>query len=119
MLAVGFFSWWYGAGWRLVFRNVQKRLSKTIATFSVPTLSRTLFSPWRRIVAAPGAGIEAQFRAMGDNLVSRAVGFTVRLFVLVAALISLTVITIVSLVQIVVWPFIPPAIVVTFVVGLL
>ncbi len=119
MLATSFITWWYGVGWKLIAKSVQKRLDRTLASFSVPTLARTLFSPWKRIVTSPGAGIAAHFQAMGDNLVSRMVGFTVRLMVLLAAMVSMTVIAVTGVVQIVAWPLVPVLIPVFIVVGLI
>jgi len=110
-LAVGFFSWWYSIGWVILVKNVQKRLSNTLAMFSVPSLMRTLFAPWKRIVTNPGAGLSAHLSAIGDNMVSRAIGFTIRLFVLLAALVSMLLIMAIGIVQIVLWPLIPLAIV--------
>jgi hypothetical protein len=110
-LAVGFFSWWYSAGWATLSKNVQNRLNNTLAMFSVPSLMRTLFAPWKRIVTNPGAGLAAHLSAIGDNMVSRAIGFTVRLFVLIAALVSVIIVATVGIVQIALWPFIPLAIV--------
>lgn len=75
--------------------------------FSVPSLMRTLFAPWKRIVTNPGAGLNAHLSAIGDNLVSRAIGFTVRVFVLIAALVSIVIIVAVGVVQIVLWPLVP------------
>jgi hypothetical protein len=111
MLAIGFFSWWYSTGWMILAKNVEKRLQKTAAMFSAPSLMRTLFAPWKRIVTNPGAGLSAHLSAIGDNMVSRAVGFTIRLFVLLAALISLVLIAVIGLVQIIVWPLVPFAVV--------
>lgn len=111
MLAVGFFSWWYSAGWRTLAKNVRKRLQKTSAMFSVPSLTRTLFAPWKRIVTNPGAGLQAHLQAIGDNMVSRAIGFTVRLFVLIAALFSVLIVAVIGVVQIILWPLVPLAIV--------
>lgn len=91
---------------------------KTVAMFSVPTLARTMFAPWRRIITYPGAGLDAKLRAMGDNMVSRAIGFTVRLLVLSAALVTLTLVSIIGVLQIILWPLVPPAIVVGLVKGL-
>lgn len=119
MLATAFISWWYGAGWKLVATRVSKRLDKTLASFSVPTLAKTLFAPWKRVVTAPGAGISAHFRAFIDNTVSRFVGSGVRMTVLFAACISWLVIGFVGLVQIILWPLIPVLAVVCIVVGLL
>lgn len=107
MLAVAFVRWWYGAGWTLVNHTVRKRLQRTAASFSVPTLVRTLFAPWKRIVAPPGAGIDAHLRAMGDNAVSRAVGFTVRLTVLLSAGVCLSFIALAGMLQVVLWPLVP------------
>ena len=111
MLVVGFFSWWYSAGWMILSKNVQKRLQKTLAMFSVPSLMRTLFAPWKRIVTNPGAGLSAHLSAIGDNMVSRAIGFTVRLFVLIAALVSVLLVSVIGLAQIILWPLVPLAIV--------
>jgi len=107
MLAVTFVRWWYGAGWNTLVHNVQRRNQRTIDSFSIPTLLRTLFAPWKRIVSAPGAGIDAHLRAIGDNAISRLVGFTVRLTVLVSAAVSLAFLAVFGLIQIAVWPFIP------------
>ena len=85
--------------------------------FSAQILLRTLFAPWRRIVTTPGAGLDAKLRAVGDNLVSRAVGFTVRLIVLFTAGIMLLIVGIVAIVELVAWPLVPVAAVLLFVKG--
>lgn len=107
MLAIAFVRWWYGAGWNAVMTSVRRRLDRTLASFSVPTLVRTIFYPWKRIITAPGSGLDAYIRAVGDNLMSRAVGFTVRSTVLLSAGFSLFGIALFGLVQVVLWPLIP------------
>lgn len=119
MLAVAFIRWWYGAGWKNLAHNVQRRSQRTVDSFSVPTLARTLFAPWKRIVTAPGAGIDAHLRAIGDNIISRLVGFTVRLTVLFSAGISLVIILLIGILQLMLWPLLPPAAIVLVVGGLL
>ena len=119
MLAVAFIRWWYGAGWKTLARNVQRRGQRTIDSFSVPTLVRTLFAPWKRIVTKPGAGIDAHLRAMGDNAISRLVGFTVRLTVLLSAGVSLMLLMLFGVVQIILWPLLPPAAIALIIGGLL
>jgi len=88
-------------------------------TFSVSQLLRTLFSPWRRIITPPGAGLSAKFRAWGDNIVSRAVGFVVRVLVLLAALVAVLFVGILTLGELIVWPFLPFAVPVLTVKGLI
>lgn len=119
MLVVAFFSWWYGRGWRGVATNIGPRLEGVVATFSVAQLIRTLFQPWRRIITYPGDGLGAKFRAWGDNMFSRAVGFVVRLLVLLAALVVMTATLVFSIVELVAWPFLPPAIPVLIIMGVL
>jgi hypothetical protein len=116
MLAIAFLRWWYGAGWKAINANVRTRMQRTVDSFSVPTLIRTLFAPWKRIVATPGSGISAHMQAMGDNAVSRVVGFSVRLIVLFTAGISLLFFGLFGIVQVLVWPLVP-LLVVAFVIG--
>ena len=115
---MAFISWWYGAGWRLVAKRVTRRLDRTLESFSVPTLARTLFAPWKRIVTTPGSGIAAHVRAAGDNFISRLVGFSVRCIVLVAATISMAGIAVIGFLQFVLWPLIPVLIIAGIIMGL-
>lgn len=118
MIALEILTWWYRSGWAQVAKNAQQRFFKVSHLFSVPILVRTLFAPWRRIITYPGASIEAKFRAMGDNLVSRVVGFTVRSFVLLSAGVMLVAVCVVAVLQLIIWPLIPPAIVISLIKGL-
>jgi len=119
MLALAFFGWWYGRGWRELAQGMRRRLRMTALMFSAPILLRTLFSPWRRIVTAPGAGLDAKLRAVGDNLVSRAVGFCVRLIVLFTAGIMLVIVGALAVAELVAWPLLPLAAVILLVKGII
>jgi len=107
MFMLDLFSWWYGSGWAGVLASTRHRFADLAETFSVRTLVLTLFSPWRRIITYPGASIEAKLRAIGDNLVSRFVGFMVRFFVLLAAAISFLFLCLAGVLELVLWPLIP------------
>jgi len=107
MLAFELFTWWYGQGWAQLSKNVRHRIVGTSNMFSVPILIQTLFSPWKRIITYPGASIDAKLRAFGDNMVSRAVGFTVRVLVLLAAAIMLLIVSIAAIIEVVAWPLVP------------
>lgn len=110
MLVLGLFSWWYSQGWLLQMRKAQRRFIRTALLFSTPILLRTLFSPWRRIITYPGASLDAKLRAVIDNLVSRVVGFFVRLIVLISSFVALLAVAAIGLIIIVAWPLIPVAI---------
>jgi hypothetical protein len=111
MLSLELFSWWYSQGWLQVIKSSGRRMVRISNIFSVPILLRTLWAPWRRIVTYPGASIEAKLRAVGDNLVSRCIGFTVRIMVLITAGIMLVAVASLGLVSIIAWPVVPFAIV--------
>ncbi|SRR6266567_1410640 len=118
MLALEFFGWWYGAGWQLLARNMQRRMRGISRMFSVAILIRTIFAPWKRIITYPGAGLDAKMRALADNMVSRFVGFTIRLFVLIAAGLMLLLGGIASVVELIIWPLLPIAALVLLVRGI-
>lgn len=107
MLALEFFSWWYGRGWRDAAHRVGKRIAGVSEAFSVSTLLRTLFSPWRRIVTTPGKGVDAIFHAAIDNAVSRLIGFLVRLMALLAAALMLSAFGIFGGLLVLLWPLAP------------
>jgi hypothetical protein len=117
MLALEFFAWWYGRGWQQLAKNLQRRMRMTAQMFSAPILLKTLFAPWKRIMTYPGSSLDAKIRAFGDNMVSRAVGFSVRLFVLFTAAIMLVIVGFVAVVELVAWPLVPFAAVILLIKG--
>jgi hypothetical protein len=110
MLVLSFFSWWYGRGWKLVWVSFGPRLGSVANNFSVSQLLGTLFAPWRRIITYPGASLNEKFRAWGDNLFSRIIGFIVRLGVLLAACVTLLAVALLTAIEMVIWPLLPLAV---------
>ena len=111
--------WWYGPGWLVAVRRISERNRSVSHAFSAPILLRTLFSPWKRIVTTNAKGIDQMFRAMLDNLVSRAIGFMVRLMVLVAASVMLLGTFLMSVAIVAAWPLVPLAIIFCVVKGII
>jgi len=107
MLALEFFTWWYGQGWLRRWQGLGSQIKKTTQTFSLPILLRTLFEPWRRIISYPGAGLSNHFRALIDNLFSRVVGLCVRILVMITAVLILLFIVTIGVALALIWPFIP------------
>lgn len=107
---LSFFSWWYGRGWQDVIFSIGPRIKGVMEGFSVMQLLRTLFQPWRRIITYPGSSLAEKFKAWGDNLVSRAVGFTVRSGVILSAIFVMAAVILLTMVEIVVWPLLPLAV---------
>ena len=74
------------------------------------SLIRTLFKPFRQIsadTASSDSSLDFKFHMFIDRLVSRIVGFFSRLFLLIIGCIIIILGGAVSLVLIILWPFIP------------
>ncbi len=86
-----------------------EHMSSVANFYSVGTLLKTMFSPWRQIVSTTRAdqGVDAKFQAFLDNIISRFVGFFVRLFVLIAAVVFVTLTILANLVLLIIWPVAP------------
>lgn len=110
MFAFYLLSWWYGAGWLAQWKKVGQKTENIGRAFSGKTLLKTLFSPWKRIVTLnnQNATFQQKIRAFEDNLVSRAVGFCVRLLTLLAAFVSLIAVAVIFTTWALVWPLLPP-----------
>jgi hypothetical protein len=119
MLAFELFIWWYGQGWAATVKNIRKMLLGISNLFSVPILARTLFAPWKRIISYPGAGLDAKLRALSDNVVSRAIGFAVRVLVLLTALIIGTLAVVFGVLAFVLWPLVPPGVILLLIKGVI
>ena len=100
-------AWWYSAGWLDTLQRIEKRILGIWRLFSVGILARTLFAPWRRITTDAGRGFDSLMRSMIDNLVSRVVGFTVRIFVLLFALVATLFAVIIGAAIVLLWPLVP------------
>jgi hypothetical protein len=109
-MLIAFFTWWYGNGWRQTAQNFMPRISVVLYGFSVSQLLKTLFAPWKRIITPSGRSLEERFHAAGENLFSRAVGFVVRIGVLLAALFFVIIVVVLSVIEIISWPLLPLAV---------
>jgi hypothetical protein len=108
MLIADFFSWWYGRGWRAQVGRIGASLRRTSDTFSILLLLRTLFDPFRQISADDsGRSLGEKVSAMFNRLFSRCIGAIMRLFMIIAGIISLLLISVLSLLRLILWPVLP------------
>ncbi len=119
MFVIGFLQWWYGPGWQEAIRGVMRRLNRAYASFSIPILLRTLFAPWRRITTAADGPVSQRLRALVDNLVSRVVGFCVRLIALIAGAGFLLLILLGGSLWALLWPALPILSLVLLLIGIM
>ena len=110
MLILKSFTWWYISGWSVFIGKVKNMFSSLTDFFSMNSLIRTLFKPFRQIsadTASADSSLDLKFHMFLDRLVSRIVGFFSRLILLITGCIIIILGGIISLVLIIMWPFIP------------
>lgn len=94
MLLFEFFRWWYSEGIIARIKSVMNAISHTADAFSIGLMIKTLFRPFKRISAA-GSGVtqslDNKMKELGDQLISRFIGFFARTVMILAGTLSLIV----------------------------
>jgi len=92
MLLFEFFRWWYSEGIIVRIKSVMNAISRTAEAFSIGMMFKTLFRPFKRISAA-GSGVtqslDNKMKELGDQLISRFIGFVARTTMIIAGTLSL------------------------------
>lgn len=104
------FFWWYSHGWQVFIAKIRTWLSGVTDFFSMDSLVRTLFKPYRQISAESAtstASLDLKFHMFIDRLVSRLIGFISRLILLIIGTVIIILGSILSLILIILWPVIP------------
>ena len=106
------FLWWYSRGWSVFVKKIKIAIGNVTDFFSMGDLVRTLFQPFRQISAGSAradSSLDLKFHMFLDRLVSRFIGFSTRLILLIAGLLIIIVGGIVGLFLVIIWPLIPLA----------
>ncbi len=102
-------KWWYGPGLKWVWqRMLVDKLHYISEVFSVTDMVTTLFAPFRQTYVGKTNGVSA-LQAFTDRTVSRAIGFVVRMLLLLVALITASGVFIVGVLLCIIWPILPLA----------
>ena len=104
------FVWWYSRGWQVFIDKLRTTLTNILDFFSMGSLVRTLFKPFRQIsaeTASSSSSLDLKFHMFIDRLVSRIVGFFSRLIILLAGSVIILLGGIFSLMLIILWPIVP------------
>lgn len=108
MLIVALFSWWYTTAWKNLGRRIEGRVDLMLDFFSVKTLLKTLFDPFRQISAGgAGGSMDDKMKAFADRSFSRVFGAVVRTLFILLGLVCSAIVLIIGGIQMAVWPFIP------------
>lgn len=105
-MIIDLMRWWYGPGWLQAAKRIRTRTLHVGQAFAAGTLLKTLFAPWKRIQYT-GKSFDAKMQALADNLISRTIGFVVRLGVLFAAGVLMLGSLVVGIAITFLWPFVP------------
>lgn len=108
MFLVGILSWWYGSGLFRYIQNLVLDLKIMIDFFSIGSLIKTLFSPYRQISADNVEGsFNIRLHAFFDKLLSRFIGAFVRLGVVFIGLFAIILRICLNVALIIAWLFMP------------
>lgn len=103
-----FFLWWFKEEPALLMALFKLALNKTYHYFSISYLLKTLFLPWKRdIKHAVNPNLREILWNWVENLVSRVIGFIVRIFTIFSGLIILILVFLVGLILIFLWYILP------------
>lgn len=105
MLVLHLLGWWYSRGWAWILEMINTRLKDISESFSVGILMRTLFSPWKQIQSP--SSFQNFLQSKVDNFISRFIGATVRLGMLLGALISTIGVLMFGILAVILWPILP------------
>jgi hypothetical protein len=115
MLLIELVKWWYSAGIVVHLRKIARRLQRTQDNFSLGLLLKTLFKPFRQIDAAANldptvsVSIDQQFKRFTSDLISRFIGFWMRLFLMLAGIAILILQTLYSVLTFAIYLVLPLA----------
>lgn len=103
------FFWWYAQGWRVLISRAKNWFGSVTDFFSMDSLIRTLFKPYRQISAetASTGSLDLRFHMFLDRLVSRCIGFVSRLVLLFVGCLIMLFGGLFCLLLIILWPFLP------------
>lgn len=110
MIVAEVFAWWYTTGWMRLVHRAGETIQRVMDFFSVSLLLSTLFDPFRQIDAGTVRGsLQDEFKAFGNRLFSRIIGFFIRTITILCGLLCMVVVTIFGLLQLILWPLLPLA----------
>lgn len=101
--------WWYSDGFIWIFNNsITYRAKKWVRYFSMPSLVKTLFAPFKQDVGRSNrSGLDALIQSLVNNSVSRIFGFLARSFLIIAGIVCISLVILSGLIMLVIWPIIP------------
>lgn len=103
-----YISWWYGQGLLGFWQGILIMTEKIYSFFSIRTLVRTLFDPWKRDnYTVENASLETRMQILLNNLISRFIGFVIRLVTMLFGFMITAIFFIFILTVVLIWLMLP------------
>ncbi|MEX2369340.1 MAG: hypothetical protein WD552_03045 [Candidatus Paceibacterota bacterium] len=101
--------WHYVLGAAALLAHVRHYLAFIWRIFAVPTLLRTLVSPWHRLQESYGSGfnLSAVVNTFIVNILMRLVGLVVRVVMIIFAVVTLATAAVLAVVSVILWLLLP------------
>ena len=120
-LVGNYFVWHYTRAYRELVHNERNILWFLFHFFSLPELTRTFFSPWKRLGEEYGSIFDTEefFAALITNALMRIVGIVMRAIIIVAGCVTLVCATVLACIVLLVWTVLPFIIAFVFLTGMI
>jgi hypothetical protein len=103
-----YFSWWYGEGLVKFWTAILVMTQKIFSFFSIKLLIRTIFDPWKRdAYTIENASLQDKLKLWLNNLISRFIGFVIRLFTIILGICATTLFFLVMILFFAAWFLLP------------
>lgn len=104
-----FWKWYYGEAVRNVLNAWRNFIIFALNYFSIPLLLKTLFAPWKRDITRKPRGLDIKkfLDYLAFNLISRGLGFLVRLVTILVGIVFLILVAVAGTIFFVLWLVMP------------
>ena len=103
-----FFEWWLVDEPINLWAIVTGITRRVLIFFSIPVLIKTLFAPWKRDVhSAVNSSLDVIVKVLIDNLISRLIGFVVRIITIIVGLLVTIITFVAGMAFLLFWFFLP------------
>ena len=104
-----FWKWYYGEAMKNVLAAWRNFILFALNYFSIPLLLRTLFAPWKRDITRKPRGLDIKklFDYLAFNLISRGLGFLVRVITILIGIVFLVLVAVAGAIFFALWLVMP------------
>ena len=104
-----FWRWYYGEAIGNVLNAWRNFIIFALNYFSIPLLLKTLFAPWKRDITRKPRGLDIKkfLDYLAFNLISRGLGFLVRLVTILVGIVFLILVAVAGAIFFVLWLVMP------------